>query len=142
MKRLIILCIVYPLSVISGPCMSRPEPQGMRIEAILYNKNDKSQLSEDHENYYRNNQGEYDRGAVSSTSALDTNRITIDKVIFDSQEQLAKISYYVRLGKGMSAYKGSAEVKFGKSSIQSWDANKEVKLSSTYISGNIEMTDK
>lgn len=145
MKRLIILYIAYPLSIISSPswwcwpCCSRPEQTGMRIEVLLYKRqgSESIDISKDFQDYYRNKQDSYDRGAASATSAHDTNRITIDSVTFDSQQQLAKIIYYVRLGKGASANKGSAEVKFGKSSIQAWDADKEIKFSSTYISANI-----
>jgi hypothetical protein len=142
MKRLIILCIAYPLSIISGPCWSRPEPEAIRIQAILYKTIDKNQLSEDHQNYYLNNRNEYDMGPVSTHSALDVNRITIESVTLDSAKKLASIVYYVRIGKGASGSKGFAEVNFGKSSIQAWGNDKEVKFIASYISANIEMSDK
>src|SRR5271156_5749196 len=111
MKRLLsIIVITYSTPLMAGPWFSRPEPQGIRIEAHLYKVNGKklTEISKDQDDYYRNGQDEYTRDSVPAQpeDLKSANRITIHSALFDSKKKLATITYYVRIGREATPKKG------------------------------------
>lgn len=116
--------------------IKRTKNPDMHIEITLCKMIDQKEtrLSEDYDDYYYNKQdGTYNNVGEAINSASASNRITLGKVDVDPSKKVAKIIYYVRLGRKTMPTSQEAIVAFGNTIKKDSIENTYVYLSATIL---------
>jgi len=103
MKRLMILCTLYPSIVIPGHCFSHMRDTSEKIiliQAYLRRTSDDHEMSSDFNRYTR--QMSYMSMPTQTEAFSAENRITLESVNLTAEKKLA-VRYCVRLGKDNSS---------------------------------------